>query len=143
MIFSIYNFYRDRQITKQHTSTHGKYRVLKSRNISSNYVIDIPNYDCFINNIEQFNVKKILKSNSIAIPNLSYLPRACFLPKDTISDGSVALLHAKNGFIITKNDLAYYSSHEFRNFYMIGRNYSTRSLNIDGNSISLFGVKQE
>ncbi|HJD59364.1 MAG TPA: DNA cytosine methyltransferase [Rickettsia endosymbiont of Omalisus fontisbellaquei] len=142
MFFSIYNFYRDRQITKQHTSTSGKYRVLKSRNISSNAIINIPNYDCFINDIEKFSIKKILNSNSIAIPNLSYLPRACFLPKDTISDGSVALLQPKNGFIITENDLAYYSSEEFRNFYMIGRNYSTRSLNIDSNSINLFGIKK-
>ena len=142
MIFSIYNFYSDRQITKQHTSTSGKYRVLKSRNISSNAIINIPNYDCFINDIEKFSIKKILNSNSIAVPNLSYLPRACFLPKDTISDGSVALLQPKNGFIITENDLEYYSSEEFRNFYMIGRNHSTRSLNIDSNSINLFGIKK-
>lgn len=143
MFFSIYNFYRDRQIVKQNTSTKGKYRVLKSRNIADNSIVDIPKYDCFVDDIEKFNIKKFLNSKSIVIPNLSYLPRACFLPNNAIADGSVAIIQPKNGFIITETDLSYYSSEEFRKFYMIGRNHSTRSLNIDSNSINLFGIKNE
>lgn len=143
MYFSIYNFHRDRVITKKHTAPKGLVKVLKSRNIQDNHVVEIENYDCFISNIDEFNVSKYLNSKSILIPNLSYNPRACFMPKNSVADGSVAILQPKNGFAITGKDLAYYASKEFKEFYMIGRNLGTRSLNIDSNSINLWGIKKE
>lgn len=42
MEFGIFKAYRDRVITKSVTQSEGKYRVLKSRNIGNNEVIDIP-----------------------------------------------------------------------------------------------------
>jgi DNA (cytosine-5)-methyltransferase 1 len=75
------------------------------------------------------------------IPNLTYYPRASFLPKNTITDGSVALLTLKNGSRLpTEKDLEYYSSKEFEKFYRVARNYGTRSLNIDNNSVFFFGL---
>lgn len=41
MEFGIFKAYRDRVITKSVTQSEGKYRVLKSRNIGNNEVIDI------------------------------------------------------------------------------------------------------
>ena len=80
------------------------------------------------------------KDDCILIPNLTYHPRACFLPKRCITDGSVAILTPlDNEENITKDDLDFYSTQSFANFYAIARNRGTRSLNIDNNSVFFFG----
>lgn len=140
--FDILSAFRDRQITKRITKNKGKIRVLKSRNIESNSIKNIPNYDCYVdeNQLGNLAVSKYLDAkNAILIPNLTYFPRACFMPKNTICDGSVAIAFPKNGTKITKKTLEYYSTDEFREFYRIARNKSTRSMNIDSNSIFFFG----
>lgn len=144
MELDIFESFRDRQITKKHTLSKGKIRVLKSRNINNNCINDIHNYDCFINEIDIFTVSKYLnKKNIVLIPNLTYYPRATFLPENCIADGSVALLNAKKNIIITEKHLEYYSSKEFTEYYKIARNMGTRSLNIDNNSVLFFGLKKD
>lgn len=140
--FNIFNSFRDRQITKEITKENGKYRVLKSRNIGNNEVLELENYDCYIDDMEKLAVSKYLnREDVVMIPNLTYYPRASFLPKNTIADGSVALLTLKNGSRLpTEKDLEYYGSKEFERFYRIARNYGTRSLNIDNNSVFFFGL---
>jgi DNA (cytosine-5)-methyltransferase 1 len=141
MVLGVFNSYRDRVITKKHTKSSGKYRVLKSRNIGSNCIIDIDGYDSYIDDITMFGVAKYLnKENCFLVPNLTYYPRSCMLPKDCIVDGSVAILTTKSEDIsITQEDLSYYATEEFRTFYKIARNLGTRSLNIDNNSVFFFG----
>lgn len=144
MELDVFESFRDRQITKKHTLPSGKIRVLKSRNIDSNTIKDIEDYDCYINEVDSFVVAKYLNQNDIVlIPNLTYFPRAAFLPKNAIADGSVALLKAKDGIEITSNHLEYYSSEEFTEYYKIARNRGTRSLNIDNNSVKFFGKLKE
>ena len=140
--FNIFQSFRDRQITKQITKKQGKYRVLKSRNVGNNEVLELENYDCYIDDTENLAVAKFLnRKDVVMVPNLTYYPRASFLPKNTITDGSVALLTLKNGSRLpTKKDLEYYGSKEFENFYRVARNYGTRSLNIDNNSVFFFGL---
>lgn len=142
MKFNIFQSFRDRQITKNITKESGKYRVLKSRNIGNNEVLEIENYDCYVNNTDNLSVAKFInREDVVMIPNLTYYPRASFLPKNTITDGSVALLTLKNGMRTpTTKDLEYYSTKEFEKFYRIARNYGTRSLNIDNNSVFFFGL---
>ena len=141
MQLDIFETFRDRQITKKHTLNSGKFRVLKSRNIENNGIKNIEDYDCFINKIDSFVVSKYLnEKNIVLIPNLTYYPRATFLPKNSIVDGSVAILKPKNGIEITKKHLDYYSSDEFTEYYKIARNRGTRSLNIDNNSAKFFGL---
>ena len=142
MKFDIFNSFRDRQITKQITKENGKFRVLKSRNVGNNEVKELENYDCYIDDTENLAVAKFLNRDDVVmIPNLTYYPRASFLPKDTITDGSVALLTLKNGSRLpTEKDLEYYGSKEFEKFYRVARNYGTRSLNIDNNSVFFFGL---
>ena len=136
----IFKAFRDRSITKRNTKEKGKYRVLKSRNIGNTSIKDIPGYDCFIDSIQDLAVGDFVnKPNCILVPNLTYYPRACFLPADTICDGSVAILETKNSQQqITTEDLAYYATDEFADFYRIARNRGTRSLNIDNNSVFFF-----
>ncbi|WP_323593848.1 DNA cytosine methyltransferase [Aliarcobacter butzleri] len=144
MQLDIFETFRDRQITKKHTLNSGKFRVLKSRNIENNGIKNIEDYDCFINEIDSFVVSKYLnEKNIVLVPNLTYYPRATFLPKNSIVDGSVAILKPKNGIEVTKKHLDYYSSEEFTEYYKIARNRGTRSLNIDNNSAKFFGLLKE
>lgn len=141
MEFNVFKAYRDRVITKAITKGKGKIRVLKSRNIGNNEIVDIPDYDCYIDNIEGLDVAKFLnKTDSILLPNLTYNPRACFMPRDCVADGSVAILTlTKADDNVTKEDLAFYATDSFTKFYAIARNLGTRSLNIDNNSVFFFG----
>lgn len=142
MKFDVFQSFRDRQITKKITKENGKYRVLKSRNVGNNEIKELENYDCYIDETENLAVGKFLnRENVVMVPNLTYYPRASFLPRDTVTDGSVALLTLKNGSRLpTEKDLEYYGSKEFEKFYRIARNYGTRSLNIDNNSVFFFGL---
>jgi DNA (cytosine-5)-methyltransferase 1 len=145
MKFNIFNAYRDRQITKKITKDNGAIRVLKSRNIASNKTIDIENYDCYTDEIDSLDVKKFINNETaVLVPNLTYNPRACFLPKNTIVDGSVAILTLRNGSRpVNERDLEYFGTEEFSQFYGIARNFGTRSLNIDNNSVFFFGLLKD
>lgn len=143
--FNLFKAYRDRSITKAKTKSSGKIRVLKSRNIGDNRIVDIPDYDCFMDNVNALDVAKFLnQSNCYLLPNLTYNPRACELPKNCITDGSVAILTLiDEGTKLTKKDLAFYATDEFTAFYAVARNMGTRSLNIDNNSVFFFGKLKE
>lgn len=144
MELGVFEAFRDRQIVNSMLSSTGKYRVLKSRNIGSNCIINVEGYDSYITNTTNLLVAKFLNRNDvILVPNLSYAPRACFLPKNTIANGSVALLTLKDSKReITKQDLELFSTEEFTLYYRIARNYGTRSLNIDNNSVYFFGIRR-
>jgi len=140
MIFGIFKSFRDRTLTKSNTEQRGNIRVLKSRNIGNNEVIDIDGYDTYIDDVSSLEVGKYLNhTECVLVPNLSYSPRACFMPMGCIADGSVAILTTINGEKVTKEDLAYYATEEFSRFYCIARNRGTRSLNIDNNSVFFYG----
>lgn len=141
MEFGIFKSYRDRVITKSVTKSQGTVRVLKSRNIGNNKIVDIPDYDCYLDNVESYDVSKYLNhTECVLLPNLTYNPRACFLPMNCIADGSVAILTLINPeYEVTTNDLAFYATDTFSKFYAIARNLGTRSLNIDNNSVFFFG----
>lgn len=140
MDLGVFEAFRDRQIVNSMLSAHGKYRVLKSRNIGSNEIIDIDGYDSYMTSIDNLSIARFLdRDNVVLVPNLSYAPRACFLPKNTIANGSVALLIQKDkGVLISQADLAFYATDDFRLYYRIARNYGTRSLNIDNNSVYFY-----
>ncbi len=141
--FNIFTSYRDRQITKKITKNKGKIRILKSRNIGRNEIINIPNYDSYVDSLEGLSISKFWnKDKSVLVPNLTYAPRASFLPENTLVDGSVAILTQKGTDVkITEKDLAYFGTEEFTEFYRVARNHGTRSLNIDNNSVFFFGVQ--
>ena len=141
MEFNLFDVYRDRKITKRITSNKGKYRVLKSRNIGNQEIINIKGYDSFVDSLEGLSVAKYIgRTDCILVPNLTYNPRGCRMPENCIADGSVAILTLKDkDTVITDKDLDFWASEEFRRFYCIARNRGTRSLNIDNNSVFFFG----
>ena len=141
MQFGIFSAYRDRCITKNDTKPAGKIRVLKSRNIGNAEIIDIPGYDCYIDDISSLTVSRFLdRTDCFLVPNLSYNPRVCKMPKGCIADGSVAILTLLDSSKpISSNDVSFYATNQFKSFYSIARNKGSRSLNIDNNSVFFFG----
>lgn len=150
MQFNIFDVFRDRQITNNNTvfRKNDKYniRVLKSRNIlDTGEIINIKDYDSFIDEetLSKFSVSKYLDADNVYLtPNMTYKPRLIKKEKGYVVNGSVAILIPKDPeMIFSQKQLDYISSEEFRKFYKIARNYQTRSLNVDKNSVYWFGIK--
>ena len=141
MTFNLFEVFRDRKITKSHTTSSGPYRVLKSRNIGDREIIDIAGYDSYIESLSGLAVARYMnRDDCILVPNLTYNPRGCRMPHNCIADGSVAILTAlSSNMSFSDDDLAFWATEEFRSFYCIARNRGTRSLNIDNNSVFFFG----
>ena len=138
-----FEFFRDREITNKYLKDEGNYRILKSKNILDNgEIVNIEGYDKYINDISDFNVKKYLNSASIIMPNFTYNTRATILPKNTIPNGSIAILIPKNPEEMDNIDLSLYSTAEFRDYYAIVKNKSKFTINIDSSSIYYIGIKK-
>ena len=149
MDFDIFDVFRDRQITNNNSSKSKKeIWVIKSRNINDDAteINHIDDYDQYVdeNDIKKYNVYEFLNNKNVYItPNMSYKPRVCKKPVGSIVNGSVAILIPKNNVKLSKKDMLFYATDEYRNFYKIARNYQTRSLNIDKTSVFFFGKLKE
>lgn len=141
----VFSVFRDRQITKKIIDSNGDIRILKSRNISDDgkKIIDISGYDAYIKQTEarKLAVYDYLNAKNVYIsPNMTYKPRVMKKPMNCIVNGSLAILIPKNGREISQDQLSFFSTEEYREFYKIARNYQTRSLNIDSCSVFFFGL---
>lgn len=145
--FNIFKAFRDRQITNKILKENSEIRVLKSRNLSrdGSEIINIENYDSYVdkNDVKGLSVEKYINRDDVYLcPNMTYYPRMFKKPKNTIVNGSVAILENISDYTISEDDLKFFSSSTFEKFYRIARNHSTRSLNIDNNSVIFFGIKR-
>lgn len=145
--FNIFKAFRDRQITNKILKEKGDIRVLKSRNLSrdGSKIVNIENYDSYVNknDLKGLSVEKYLDRDDVYLcPNMTYYPRMFKKPKNTVVNGSVAILENISDYTVDDNDLKFFSSNTFEEFYRIARNHSTRSLNIDNNSVVFFGIKR-
>ena len=152
MEFNIFDVFRDRQITTNNSTlenmqdSNEHVRVLKSRNISDDgsEIINIDFYDSYINveDLENLTVKKFLDRDDVYMtPNMTYKPRVMKKEKGYVVNGSIALLIPKNNENLDDEQMRYFSTDEYREFYKIARNKQTRSLNIDKTSVFWFGRK--
>ncbi|MEB7434851.1 DNA methyltransferase family protein [Staphylococcus pasteuri] len=145
---NIFNVYRDRSITNKvinEDNDKKNIRVLKSRNIKRDGtgIINIDGYDTYISEkaLKSHNAKKYLNRDDVFLtPNMTYYPRVIKKPLNCVANGSVAILENKTSYNIRKEHLNFWNSEEFTKYYAIARNYSTRSLNIDKNSVFYFGL---
>lgn len=146
--FDVFSVFRDRQITNKLLATTGDIRVIKSRNINDlgTEILSIEGYDAYISKseAERLSVYSYYADESVYLtPNMTYKPRLIKKPENTLVNGSVAILTLKDGYKLTEKQRKYFSSDEYRAFYKIARNYQTRSLNIDSNSVFFFGLLKE
>lgn len=143
--FGEFSVFRDRQITNSKLNQTDGIRVLKSRNIddSGTKIVNLKNYDSYITkeNAENLSVSKFLNAENVFLtPNMTYNPRVMRKPKNCLVNGSLAILIPKDKLNITDKQLAYFSSDEYRKFYQVARNFQTRSLNVDANSVYFYGL---
>ena len=150
MEFDIFDVFRDRQITTQNSTLENMQdsneyvRVLKSRNISDDgsEIINIDSYDSYISleELENLSVKNFIDRDDVYMtPNMTYKPRVIKKEKGYVVNGSIALLIPKNNENLNDDQMRYFSTDEYREFYKIARNKQTRSLNIDKTSVFWFG----
>lgn len=138
----VFDFVRDRAITNSHLADSGKIRVLRSKNIEDDGSISSrPGYDKYIDDISRFPIGSYLNTDSIIMPNFTYNTRATILPKNTIPNGSIAILLPK--MILGDIDLSLYATAQFRRYYAIVKSFSKFTLNIDNCSIYYIGVKND
>ncbi len=152
MEFDIFNVFRDRQLNNSNTKkeyNNNDIRILKSRDIDDrgNEILEIEDYDSYIekDKIADFSVSKFLNMENVYLtPNMTYKPRVIRKPNGVLTNGSIAILIPKNSSTMLSNSqLNFFSTDEYREFYKIARNYQTRSLNIDNNSVFFFGIYKE
>jgi DNA (cytosine-5)-methyltransferase 1 len=143
----IFTVFRDRQITNRILKPNGTIRVLKSRNISNDgkSIIDIPNYDSYVSkdDVIGYSVYKYIDLEVYISPNMTYNSRIAIKPKGVLVNGSLAILTPKNGLKLTQKDQEFISSKKYRKFLKIARNYQTRTLNIDNNSVFFYGIRRK
>ena len=146
--FGKFNVFRDRQITTTNSSESGDIRVIKARNISDDgqSIIDIHGYDTYIDEqiAQSLTVYGYLNRDDVYLtPNMTYYPRVMKKPKNTLVNGSVAILIPKEPLVLSDDQCRFFSSEEFRLFYRIARNHQTRSLNVDAYSVFFYGILRE
>ena len=146
--FNVFKVFRDRQITNKVLFQNGDIRVLKSRNISNDgkSVINIDGYDSFISydDAQSLSVYSYLNCDNVYLtPNMTYKPRMIKKPKGCLVNGSVAILIPKKGITPTEEQMAFFSTQEYRHFYQIARNFQTRSLNVDACSVFFYGLLRD
>ena len=146
MQLNIFNVYRDRQITNSLLNTNKKgIRIIKSRNINEDgsALIDIDGYDNYLEKeiAEKLAVYKYLDDDTVYLaPNMTYKPRLIKKPKGVLVNGSTAILLLKEGQKpLSREQMMFLASKEYRDFYKIARNKQTRSLNIDSDSVFFWG----
>lgn len=145
--FDVFSVFRDRQITNDKLRQDGGIPVLKSRNIddTGTRILNIEGYDSYIDReiAATLAVYKFLNREDVYLtPNMTYKPRVIRKPANVLVNGSLAILIPKAGIVPTEDQLAYFSSDEYRAFYKVARNYQTRSLNVDACSVYFFGLKK-
>ena len=143
--FGKFNVFRDRQITNSKLNSNSGIRVIKSRNIndSGTQIVNIEGYDSYIDDetAKKLSVYNFLNTDNLYLtPNMTYNPRIIRKPKNTLVNGSVAILIPKENIALTDAQMLYFSSKEYREFYQIARNFQTRSLNVDSCSVYFYGI---
>ncbi len=149
----IFNFYKNYEISNKNLSNNKNDEfvwIIKSKNINfyEPKLDNIPNYDKYMKKNELTKNKLFIKlinnenfKHLYLMPNLTYYPRIIKMPKNTFVNGSVLIVELKDkNLSINKKDIEYFYSNEFRDYYLIALNYSTRTLNIDLNTIKFFGI---
>lgn len=146
--FDVFSVFRDRQITNKILHDKGSYWVIKSRNIRDDgHGIDhIDGYDSYIQakDLTSLSVEKFLNRDDVYLtPNMTYKPRVVKKPKNTLVNGSVAILIPKQPIQLSEKQRLFFSTNEYRCFYQIARNFQTRSLNVDACSVFFYGILKE
>lgn len=145
--FGVFTVFRDRQMTNAIMTQQaaGNLPVIRSRNISEDGsgIISISGYDAHIHpeTAQKLSVYQFFDKDDVYLtPNMTYKPRVVRKPAGTLVNGSAAILTLVAGEPqLTDDEMRYFASDEYRDFYRTARNRQTRSLNVDASSVFFFG----
>lgn len=149
--FGVFDVFRDRQITRsitKHCNPEQGLWVIKARNVDDNGmgVSHINGYDVYLSleDAKELNAFTYVNNFNVYLtPNMTYNTRVIKNIPNVIPDGSVAVLIPKKDVSLSDVQLRYFASEEFRKFYLIARNLSTQSINIDKTSVYFFGLLKD
>ena len=118
--------------------------VIKAKNIDDEgeNVNRIKGYDQYIavDIAKNLNAYKYVNDESVYLtPNMTYNPRIVKNIPNVIADGSTAVLIPKKPLTLTEKQIKYFSTDEYRKFYIVARNLSTQSINVDKTSVFFYG----
>ena len=120
--------------------------VIKGRNIDDDAkgISHIKDYDTYIdrNLVKAFNAYAFVNDEDVYLtPNMTYNTRVIKNIPNVVADGSVAILIPKRiGLVLTDKQMDYFTSEEYRKFYITARNLSTQSINVDKCSVYFYGI---
>ena len=143
--FGVFDYARDRKLTKSVMGTKGNFRVITSKNVHPGSLM-LYDDDSWVDSLEVSSVdlKKYPKNSYALVPNLSYFPRACKIDDEYAVSGSVAVIYPKKKKkLLTKKVINFFDSYEFFMLYRVAVNYSVRSLNIDSYTIFFWGIPND
>lgn len=153
MVTGIFNVNRDRQINNSMLSSKnisGAVPVIKAKHLSTNAEQIEPEFNAdpfYINEptLEKLAVKRFLNSDNVFLcPNMTPHIRIFKKPHGYLMNSSVCILTPKSPETrITDDDLAFWRSEEFLEFYKVARNRSQLNLNIDKSAAFYFGTLKQ
>ena len=148
--FDRFTVFRDRQITKKNSTTEkhdGYLRVVKARNIQDDgTILDIEGYDTYIDPeiCAKLSVSQFIGNKSVYLtPNMTYNTRIILNADGIVPDGSVAILIPKEPFSLSEKQTQFFTTEEYRRVYLVARNLSTQSINVDNKSVFFYGVLKD
>ncbi len=131
-----FEMFRDRQITNRHLVDTKKNttRVIKSKNIVDDSIINIKGYDKYMYNPELLAIYDKTFNNDYAyiIPNFTYKFRIAKKPKGTITNGSI--------IVIIYDDvpnLSFMNSEEYKKYFLTIMSHSKFTLNLNKDIVKL------
>lgn len=142
----LFKVFRDRQITNKILMDSGEIPVIRSRNINDDgtEILSLKNYDKYVSkkDVENLKVFDYYNKEVLITPNMTYNSRISVKPKGHLVNGSLAILIPKFDFVFNEVDAKFISTIQYRDFLRVARNYQTRSLNIDNNSVYFYGRRK-
>ncbi|MBE6719844.1 MAG: hypothetical protein E7571_04190 [Ruminococcaceae bacterium] len=134
MQFNLFNVYCNKQLKQRDYNANGDVCVISASCIDSDGDVNIGN-DCRhvkANTIKNYDVSDYVERDDVffAAATSSVL-KVGRKPKGCIPNSSTVLLVPKTNVNITVNDLRYFSSDEFKNFYDVALNHQNFLLSTD------------
>lgn len=143
----IFKSYRDRQITNSCLSNSGTIRVLRSRNVGKNEIINRDSdYDKFLKRNmvpTDLSIYKFIDEDVFLCPNLTYNIRVVKKPKGVLVNGSIAIIKPKTNINNLDSRILIMNTNEYYNFFSIATNFQKNTINIDKVTTFYLGVWKE
>ncbi len=143
--FGVFDIFCDSQIKPRDVTPHGDVRLLKLKEITDSGVCDVSDKSQFVSSaaIEKYTVAKYKNADNLYVaPRTNEVFRIVKKPKQSVTNGSLAILIPKCNITISDAQLEFLRSGEFREFYDIALNRQVVSIANDYGALDFIGIKE-